>query len=137
MRILCRSQRRIGTARVARVAKFNGFKDRLVISLACAHPLFVKPPITSQPFAPVEASVKRTGDGILELMKFAMHAFESSRAGHFSYRSFGAIWPGSRTMMDVLLEQAQAEGLLIRHPTGFIEITQKGKLYALENKLVE
>jgi TIR domain len=107
--------------------------DELTRTLHSA-PLFVKPPITTQPFAPVKA-VKRTGDGVLELMKSAIAVFESTKSGHFSYRNLGSVWPGSRTMMDVLLEQAEAEGILVSHPTGYIEITKKGKIYALENKL--
>ena len=109
--------------------------DELVRTLHNA-PLFIKPPIANQPFAPVAASEKKTGDGVREVMKHAISAFEATTAGNFSYRFLSQRWPASRSMLDILLGEAESQGLLVRHQTGFIEITQAGKMYALDNKLV-
>lgn len=109
--------------------------DDLVRSLHNA-PLFVKPPISNEPFVPIESSERRTGDGVLEVMKHAIAAFETRTDGNFPYSYLSGQWPASRAMLDLLLVQAESEELLIRHKSDYIEITSKGKLYALNNKLV-
>lgn len=108
--------------------------DDLVRTLHNA-PLFVKPPVSNKPFAPVEPSEKRTGDGVREVMKHAITIFESTRGGLVSYKILAMKWPASSSMLDVLLTEAQSQGLLVWH-SGYIEITIKGKMYALENELV-
>ena len=102
-------------------------------------PLFVKPAIANNPFDPVAETVKRSGDGILELMKLLMSVFEQMRgtAGFIPYPYVAERWHSSRTMMDILIDQAQSQGLIKTYPGNYIDITMKGKNYALENKLVE
>jgi hypothetical protein len=109
--------------------------DDLVRTLHNA-PLFIKPPVANQPFAPVSASEKRTGDGVREVMKYAMETFESQASGDFHYQSLSKVWPASRALLDILLAEAESQELLVLRRTGYIQITQKGKMYALDNKLV-
>jgi len=102
-------------------------------------PLFVKPEISISPFEPVASSVKRTGDALLELMQLLMQIFEAQRiSGFLMYDDIAMKWSGSRTMLDILLEQAKTEGL-IRPMSGwnYIEITLRGKMYAVENRLIQ
>ena len=75
---------------------------------------------------------------MLELMAHLMRIFEQVRGSHhISYKYVAERWPGSRAMLDILLEQAKSAGLVIAITPAFIEITLKGKMYAVENKLVE
>jgi hypothetical protein len=40
-------------------------------------------------------------------------------------------------MLDILLEQAKKDGLIKSIMPAYLEITLKGKMYAVENKLVQ
>ena len=101
-------------------------------------PLFVKPEISTSPFEPVAGTAKRSGDALLELMAYLMDIFEQTRdGGYIPYRYVAEHWPGSRAMLDILLEQAKSAGLVKAITSAYIEITLKGKIYAIENKLVE
>jgi len=101
-------------------------------------PLFIKPEISTSPFEPVASSPKRSGDAMLELMKQLMSVFEQLRTGgYIPYKYVAERWQGSRAMLDILLENAKADGLITMHTASYIDITLKGKMYAVENKLVE
>ncbi|HMS27801.1 MAG TPA: toll/interleukin-1 receptor domain-containing protein [Burkholderiaceae bacterium] len=101
-------------------------------------PLFQKPEISTSPFEPVAGTPKRSGDALLELMAHLLSVFESVRYNHYiAYKYMAESWPGSRTMLDILLEQAKTAGLIREVTPAYIEITLKGKMYAIENKLVE
>lgn len=101
-------------------------------------PLFVKPPVANNPFIQVSGANQRKGDGIFELMTYLMNYFENDRSGgYLRYSDVAESWEGSRTMLDVLLGQAAEEGLIKLILTTYIEITLKGKTYALNNKIVE
>ena len=121
----------------SREDQFEESFDDLTRSIHNA-PLFLKPEISTNPFKPVGGTVKRSGDALLQLMAHLMHIFETTRAGgYLSYQVVAERWPGSRTMLDILLAQAHAEGLVDPKSTSFMEITMKGKIYAIENKLVD
>jgi hypothetical protein len=101
-------------------------------------PLFVKPEISTSPFEPVAGTAKRSGDALLELMFHLIGIFENIRdGGYIPYKYIAERWPGSRAMLDILLEQAKSAGLVKAMTPAYIEITLKGKMYAVENKLVE
>ena len=71
-------------------------------------------------------------------MTYLMNYFENDRSGgYLRYSDVAESWEGSRTMLDVLLGQAAEEGLIKLILTTYIEITLKGKTYALNNKIVE
>lgn len=121
----------------SREDQFEESFDNLTRSIHNA-PLFQKPEISISPFEPVASAAKRTGDPQLELMKHLMDTFEQSRdVAYIPYQYVAERWRGSRAMFDILLEGAKADGL-IRMPTPqYIEVTIEGKMYAVENKIVE
>jgi hypothetical protein len=101
-------------------------------------PLFAKPEISTSPFESVTGTAKRSGDAQLELMRHLMATFEEVRDGQFIiYKTIAERWPGSRAMLDILLEQAKKDGLIKSITPAYLEITLKGKMYAVENKLVQ
>ncbi|MFZ6815907.1 toll/interleukin-1 receptor domain-containing protein [Undibacterium sp. Rencai35W] len=121
----------------SREDQFEEVFDDLTRSIHCA-PLFVKPEISTSPFEPVSGTAKRSGDALLELMRYLIGIFEKTRDGaYISYKYIAEQWRGSRAMLDILLEQAKSEGLVRLLSPSYIEITLKGKKYAVENKLVE
>jgi len=120
----------------SREDQFEEAFDDLTRSIHGA-PLFVKPEISTSPFEPVSGVVKRSGDALLELMTHLMGVFEHMRGGgYIPYRDIAERWPGSRAMLDILLEQAKSDGLVKQLTPAYIEITLKGKMYAVENKIV-
>lgn len=102
-------------------------------------PLFVKPAIGEKPTFDAPPPVPKSGDPFLLVMKIAVILFESeSSSEYLSYSSFTAIAKSSgmsRMYFDVLLREVCDAGLL-RKAEGFFVITEKGRLYAMENKLV-
>jgi len=121
----------------SREDQFEESFDNLTRSIHNA-PLFIKPEISTSPFEPVASSPKRSGDAMLELMKQLMTVFEQLRnGGYIPYKYVAERWQGSRAMLDILLENAKADGLITMNMADYIDITLKGKMYAVENKLVE
>ncbi|MDP3272029.1 MAG: toll/interleukin-1 receptor domain-containing protein [Polynucleobacter sp.] len=121
----------------SREDQFEESFDDLTRSIHNA-PLFVKPEISTSPFEPIAGAAKRSGDALLELMSLLMAAFEMKRdGGYIPYKYVAERWPGSRAMLDILLEQAKSDGLITAITPSYINITLKGKMYAVENKLVE
>lgn len=121
----------------SREDQFEESFDNLTRSIHNA-PLFVKPEISTSPFEPVTGTNKRSGDALLELMAHLMGIFETERnIRNIPYRNIAEYWPGSRVMLDILLEQAKSAGLVAIIGSEYIAITLKGKMYALDNKLVE
>ncbi len=120
----------------SRQDQFEESFDDLTRSIHNA-PLFVKPEISTSPFEPVAGTTKRSGDALLELMAYLISIFETERNdGYIRYRRIAERWPGSRAMLDILLEQAVSADLIKAVTPAHIEITLKGKMYAVENKLV-
>lgn len=121
----------------SREEQFEESFDDLTRSVHNA-PLFVKPEISTSPFEPVAGTVKRSGDALLELMTHLINVFEQKRdGGYIPYKYVAEHWPGSRAMLDILLEEAKSAGLVVRITPAYMEITLKGKMYAVENKLVK
>lgn len=121
----------------SREDQFEESFDDLTRSIHNA-PLFVKPEISTSPFEPVAGTARRSGDALLELMGHLIGIFEMNRRdGYIRYRSIAGSWQGSRAMLDILLEQAKSADLVKEVTPAYFEITLKGKMYAIENKLVE
>ena len=99
-------------------------------------PLFVKPPVANQPFLPAAQTIERRADGLLEIMTFAVAEYETQQTGHFHITDVLRKWKASRLMLELLLDKAEAAGLLNQHTGGYLSLTNKGKQYALEHKLV-
>jgi hypothetical protein len=109
--------------------------DELIRTLHNA-PLFVKPEIGNSPFAPVaSAPPERRGDGVLELMKLVVSEFESRSWDNILYSNLVASSGVSRIMLDILIDQAKAEGLVTQDSDRDLRLTAKGKHYALQHKL--
>lgn len=120
----------------SREDQFEASFDDLTRSIHNA-PLFVKPEISTSPFEPVAGTAKRSGDALLEVMTHLIGVFEMQRdGGYIPYKYVAEHWPGSRAMLDILLEEARSEGLVVYRSPAYLEITIKGKMYAVENKLV-
>ena len=120
----------------SREDQFEESFDDLTRSIHNA-PLFVKPDISTNPFEPVTDAPKRSGDALLELMKHLMGVFEQMRdGGYIPYKFVAERWPGSRAMFDILLDTAKSAGLIQMLTPAYIEVTLKGKMYAVENKIV-
>lgn len=109
--------------------------DELIRALHNA-PLFVKPPVGNNPFTPVEnLQQDRTGDAVKELMAIVIKDFErgSDWSKYLEVLRRIAI---SRVMLDLLISKAKSGGLITQDRDKDLRITEKGKLYAIEHKLI-
>lgn len=111
--------------------------DELVRTLHNA-PLFVKPPVGEKPTFTAPPPVEQTGDPILLIMKIAVRLFESNTSSE--YIQYSALVDRvkregmSRLYFDVVINDVIKQGLL--SPMGeWYLLTQRGRSYALENKL--
>lgn len=119
----------------SRPGDFEFGYDELIRTIHGA-PLFVKPPIGNNPFVPVQdLPQERTGDAVKELMKIVVADFED---GHDWSKYFDVVnqVSVSRIMLDQLIAKAKDDGLVTQDPDKDLRITEKGKVYALQHKLV-
>jgi hypothetical protein len=98
-------------------------------------PLFVKPPVGNNPFQAVaNAQPEQTGDPVKQLMELVVEDFEDGD----DYSHYDRLRPRmeiSRVMFDTLLAKATGQGL-VRVVGKVVQITDAGKAYAVEYKLV-
>lgn len=100
-------------------------------------PLFEKPEIGNNPFTPVsETPAEKSGDALRELIKIVVSDFEKG-ADWTSYRSLVREISMSRIMLDILIEDAEKQGLIKRDSQGDIWLDQEGKKYAIKHKLIK
>ena len=112
--------------------------DNLVRSIH-GKPLFVGPPVSNNPFFPVlNSPVERTGDGVLMVVKTIVKVFESDSSVLISYDSILRNIAMSRIMVDLYISEAVNEKLVeyAHRNQSFMTLTDKGKQYAIHNKLV-
>ncbi|HGH3376049.1 TPA: toll/interleukin-1 receptor domain-containing protein [Enterobacter ludwigii] len=110
--------------------------DELIRTLHNA-PLYEKPPISNNPFAPASMiTPNRTGDGVLEIMKQIVAMYEGHTQDYIRYDFLVTQSSVSRVMLDVYIEEAKSLGLLTQDPDNDVRLTAKGKHYAVLNKLV-
>jgi hypothetical protein len=103
-------------------------------------PLLVKPPVQNVPFPELAAQPKQAGDPILNFMGIVVSYFERNpRQQLLPYGNVAAHAQDggmSRIYFDVLMGQAVEMGLIERTSDhGYIMLSNKGKTYALQNKL--
>lgn len=99
-------------------------------------PLYVKPEIGNNPFQPVEqVPAEKTADPVKILMEHVVRDFEEG-ADYTIYRDLVKTFGASRIMLDVFINQATALGLLRSDPDGDLYLTDKGKHYAVEHRLI-
>lgn len=109
--------------------------DELVRAILGA-PLYKKPEVGNNPFEPItDGKQEKTSDALLELMKYIIFYFEKGDPYTFYPTLVGKIFK-SRVMLDMIIEQAIQLGY-IRKDLNYIYITDKGKFYAIDHKLVE
>lgn len=115
----------------------SGFDD--LIRSIHGKPLYEAPPVSNNPFTSVEKTVvQRTGDGVLEVMKIIVNDFESTSSPMIYYDSIFRKSNMSRIMLDIYINQAVEQGLIKLHNGGSIlTIATKGKIYAMDHKLIE
>jgi hypothetical protein len=120
----------------SRPDQFEYSFDELLRSLHNA-PLFVKPSVGNNPFTPVsQTPAERTGDSLLKLIKILVEDFEAGE-DYSDYRMILQGWGASRLMLDSVIQQAKATGLVTQDPNLDLRLTEKGKHYALEHRLHE
>lgn len=126
----------------SRPDQFEFSFDELIRSLHGA-PLYAKPPVANNPFAPVaETPVDRTGDGVLKAMEIVVAVFETVASELLEYWRIvrAAERHGlSRVLLDIYLEAAEHEKLVERakNHSSFLKLTSKGKIYAVQHGLVK
>lgn len=114
----------------------NEFSFDELIRTIHGTPLFVKPPVGNSPFTPVVSNLpERQGDALLELMKSIVGIFERQNSEVIEYDKLRANINVSRLMLDVLIDQAEKEGLISRPMNKYLTLTTKGKQYAIFHKL--
>ncbi|WP_105620069.1 toll/interleukin-1 receptor domain-containing protein [Vallitalea okinawensis] len=100
-------------------------------------PLFEKPEIGNNPFQPInESRPNRKGDTLLELMKIVVNHFELSTKDYMDYEFIVREMGVSRIYLDLVIEEAIDEGLVEQSSYKSLYITNKGKQYAIQHKLV-
>ena len=119
----------------SRPDQFEFSFDELVRTLHNA-PLFVKPPVSTSPFPAVPKPAQPAGDGLLQLMATVVREFEGSTNPLLLYANLVFKMKISRVMTDLLFAEGVQRGLLRRSSHEWYELTEHGKLYALENNLI-
>lgn len=110
--------------------------DELIRTLVRA-PLFKKPPIGNNPFKPIEDTpAEKSTDAVLELMKILIQDFESHTYDHSSYRDIIRKSKVSRLMLDITIKEAISLGLVTQDIIQGLYLTDKGKHYAFQHRLV-
>ncbi len=120
----------------SRPDQFEFSFDELVRTLHDA-PLFEKPPVTKSSFPVVPKPAAPSKDGLKELMSAVIYYFEATTGAYLSYPSLVKSMNISRVMLDLLYAQAIQQGYLKRHSHDYYQLTDKGKLYAIENGLIK
>ncbi len=99
-------------------------------------PLYVKPAIGNNPFQPVEqVAAEKAGDPVNNLMAQIVADFETG-ADYTVYKNLVNNFGVSRILLDVMISQAQAQDLLTTDQDGDLYLTDKGKRYAVEHRLI-
>lgn len=102
-------------------------------------PLLEKPEIGNNPFVDgvPELKEKKTNDSKLELMKYVVRTFENSSKSYTFYKDLVRDMSISRIYLDIIIKDTVNEGLIRLDSEGDLYLTDKGKIYAIENELVQ
>jgi hypothetical protein len=110
--------------------------DELVRALVGA-PLFKKPPIGNNPFTLVsDTPVERTADALLDLMRIVVVDFESHSNDYVLYPNVIYKAKMSRILLDLTIKQAVDLGLLGQFDDNNLRLTDAGKKFAIQHKLI-
>lgn len=120
----------------SRSADFEYNFDELVRTIHQS-PLLKKPDLGNNPFADGKPKLKeeKTNDSILEFMKYMVKNFESKSDDWVLYSSAVREMNISRIYLDLIIKRAAEDGLIRRDNDGDLYLTEKGKMYAIENDL--
>jgi len=100
-------------------------------------PLFIKPDIGKNPFRPLEKSrPDRTSDGVKEVMKIVVKAFDSARLENVDYFELFGKSNIPRLKLDKYFKEAVNQGLVVRTES-YIKITDKGYQYLEDHGLID
>ena len=109
--------------------------DELVRAIHGA-PLYEKPPIGNNPFQPAsEVRPDKTGDPLKALMTQVVNDFEAG-ADYTLYKNLVSALRVSRIYLDILIAQAIKQELIATDQDGDLHLLERGKLYAIEHRLV-
>jgi hypothetical protein len=109
--------------------------DELIRTLHNA-PLYIKPEIGNNPFIPVEnVPAKKTGDAIKELMTIVVQDFEKGQ-NYSVYKDVVRRMGISRILVDMLIKEAIEKGLVAQDTVSDLYLTEKGKFYSIQNKII-
>ena len=109
--------------------------DQLLRTLLNA-PLFQKPEIGKNHFKPLQdATLKKTSDGLLEVMKHVVNVMNQSNSKHLMHRKIYENIPMPRLVFDKYYQEAQKQEFLYED-SSFFFLTDKGREYVFENEIV-
>ncbi len=120
----------------SRTGDFEFSFDELIRTIHQS-PLYEKPEIGNNPFTPVEKTPpQKTNNAIKDLMSMIVGRFESSEHNFILYSYVLSSTRTSRIMLDLLIKEAVDMGLITLDSTGDIYLTDAGKFYAIEHKII-
>lgn len=100
-------------------------------------PLYQKPDIGKAPFLPLnEARLDRTSDGVREVMVNLIRVFNNASSENVIFDALIRRSTMPRLLLDKYFNEAAKEGL-VRKNSIYVEITEKGRLYAEEHDLID
>lgn len=100
-------------------------------------PVYKKPEIGNNPFKKISDDVEqKKHDGVLELMKIIVDAFNRTNYDFVSYEYIKNNFPASRILLDILLDKAKNLGYIRRDIMNNAVLLTEGKMYAINNNLV-
>lgn len=100
-------------------------------------PLYKKPEIGKNPFRPLaEARPDRTSDGIRQLMIDLIGVFNNTNRENVMFSDLISHSTMPRLMLDKYFNEAAKQGL-VRRNLLYVEITEKGRLYAEEHDIID
>jgi hypothetical protein len=119
----------------SRAEQFEFSFDELVRTLHGA-PLFKKPPVGNNPLATSVPAPQPSGDALRALMQTMVALFESGTQPYIWYSEIVQRCSMSRILLDIEIQRAIDDGLVVRVSDDLLQLTAKGKHYAIENKLI-
>ena len=121
---------------LSRNDQFEFGSDELIRTILNA-PLLKKPEIGKNPFEGKEKEQEKSNDNLKELMKKIITGYEQG-TNYFYLRLLREHMGISRILFELLINEAEGKGLIKdAYPIQeAIELTSKGKLYGVNNKLV-
>ena len=102
-------------------------------------PLMNKPEIGNNPFSDLKFSLKeeKANDSMLEFMRYIVKKYENTTENWVLYKHAVNETNISRIYLDLLIVEGQEIGLIRLDGAGDILLTEKGKMYAIQNNLTK